>query len=146
MALPSRIRGQECTILVVRAGVLEDSITSVMNFNFEYQGETKTQGYLGEKNNRTDDIFNQGKFDFEAHLTTQQWLTFIKAIQDRQKRVTPDVQFNISVVLEFANGETPTVFFNDCKFGAIPNNIASRGDYVKVKFDGMVDDISFTTS
>lgn len=135
----ARIKGQETSVIIIRGGVVEDTLTYIMNFNVELQSETKTQGYLGEKNNRTDDIFNQVKFDMELHLSTAAWFDFSKAILDRQQRITPDVQFNITSVLNFPNGDVKGVILADCKFGAQPMNIASRGDYVKVKLDGMCD-------
>lgn len=143
MAVPQRIKGQEVQILVVAGGVLVETIDSIMNFNVIPQSETKIQGYLGEMNNRTDDIFNQVKFDLELHLNRGAWFNFVKSVNDRQKRITPDVQFNISATLLFANGDTPTVLLNDCKFGEMPHNVGSRSDYVKVKLDGVCDDVAY---
>lgn len=137
--MAQRIKGQEVSILIVRGGVLEDTLTNIMNFNMELQSETKSQGYLGETNNRTDDIFNQVKFDMELHLSNAAWFAFSKAILERQTRVTPDVQFNITAVLNFPNGDKKAVILADSKFGAQPLNVGSRQDYVKVKLDGMCD-------
>lgn len=141
--MAQRIKGQEVSVIIVRGGNVEDTLTNIMNFNVELQSEVKTQGYLGEKNNRTDDIFNQVKFDGELHLSSKDWFNFSKAILDRQKRITPDVLFNITLTLVFPNGDTPSVLLPDCKFSAQPLNIGSRSDYVKVKIDGMCDDAQF---
>jgi len=143
--MAQRVKGQEVSILIVRAGVLEDTLTAIQSFNVEMQSETKTQGYLGEKSNRTDDIFNQVKFDMELNLFSQDWFAFQQAIIDRQKRITPDVIFNISAVLFFPSGQTPTVLLQDVKFGTMPLNVANRGDYVKVKLDGVCDDFEVQT-
>jgi len=139
-----RIRGQEVTVIMVRDGEVEDTFSDVQGFNFEAEFEVKSQGYLGEKTNRKDDIYNGCKFDIEMHLHSQQYFTFLKAQKDRASRTTPDVQFNISAVLNFPNGESPTVLIPDCRFGASPVNISSRGDYVKVKIQGEADDFSVT--
>lgn len=144
MAAPQRIKGQEITVLITRGGILEDQITEIMNLNIEMVSETKVQGYLGEKNDRTDDIFNHVKFDMEIHPSSQAWFTLAKAIQDRQKRITPDVVINITAVLQFPNGDAPSIALNDCKFESIPHNIGSRGDYMKSKLSGVCDDISIT--
>jgi len=138
-----RIKGQETSVLIVRGGVLEDTLTNVLNFNAIIQSEAKTQGYLGEKGNRTDDIFNQIKFDMELHLSSAAWFAFSKAIVERQQRITPDVQFNITCVASFPNGETQAILLSDVKFGEQPLNIGSRNDYVKVKLDGMCDVIKY---
>jgi hypothetical protein len=140
-----RIKGQEVSILIVRGGALEDTLTDVQSFNAEFQSEHKIQGYLGEKSNRTDDIFNNCKLDVELHMHTQDYFAFQKAIIDRQKRITPDLQINIMAVMLFPNGQSPTILFPDVKFGSIPMNIANRGDYVKVKLDGVTDDYEVQT-
>lgn len=141
--MAQRIKGQEVNIIVVRGGVVEDTLTDILSMNVAFQSETKIQGYLGEKNNRTDDIFNQVKFDLELHIKTAAFLSFIKAVNDRQKRITPDVQINITLTLEFPNGDTPSILLPDCKFGEIPMNVASRSDYVKIKLDGVCDNATF---
>lgn len=137
--MPSqRIRGQEVQVLITRAGSLEDSLTEIQNFNFEAEFEIKSQGYLGEKTNRKDDIYNGVKGDMELHLHSQAWFSFLNAVKDRAARVTPDLVINIVAVCNFPDGTTPSVLFPDVKFGAMPVAISSRGDYVKVKmaFEG----------
>ena len=71
MSTAQRIKGQEVSLLITNAGELEDTLTDIQNFNMEYEFETKSQGYLGEKTNRQDSIFNGIKFDFEIHVHTQ---------------------------------------------------------------------------
>lgn len=141
-----RIKGQEVSILIVRDGVLEAELTDIQNFNFEPETEIKTQGYLGEKTNRKDEIYNGVKGDMELNLHSQDWFVFMNAVLDRAKRNAPDVQFNISAVLAFPNGQTPTVLFPDVKFGPFPHNTPSRGDYFKVKvsFEGDDFEIQFS--
>lgn len=141
-----RIKGQEVAILIVRDSTLEDTLTDIQNFNLELELEIKSQGYLGEKTNRKDDIFNGVKFDMELNIHTQDWFNFQSAIVSRAKRLTPDVQFNITGVFSFPNGDTPTLLIPDCKFGPNPMTISSRGDYVKLKLAGEADDYEPTTS
>ncbi len=137
-----RIKGQEVSVLITRDGALEDTLTDIIDFNVELEMEIKSQGFLGEKTNRKDDIFNGAKFDLTLQLHKQDWFNFSAAIVARAKRETPDVVFNITAVFSFPNGETPSRLLPDVKFGAIPINVTSRGDYVKVKLSGECDDIS----
>jgi len=95
---------------------------------------------LGEKTNRTDDIYNGIKFDMEMHLHRQAWFAFQKAIIARAKRESPDTVINITSVFAFPSGETPTVLIPDAKFGAQPLSVKSRGDYISVKLEGIADD------
>lgn len=137
MAFPQRIRGSEVTLSIIRDSQLEAELVDVMNFNFEIQSEQKVQGYIGEPSNRVDDIYNQTKLDFEMNNHSADWQAFVQAILDRQARRTPDIVFNIAATFFYPSGDTKTITFPDVKFGAIPINIASRGDYVKWKFDGI---------
>ena len=146
MSTAQRIKGQEVSILITRAGALENTLTDIQNFNVEMEFEVKSQGYLGEKTNRRDTIFNGTKFDMELNLHTQDYIPFLQAIHNKAQRLTPDVIFNITAVMSFPNGDTPEVLLNDVSFGANPMNIGSRGDYVKIKVQGEVEDIEFQTS
>lgn len=135
-----RIKGQEVTILITDDGNLEDTLTDIQNFNLEAQFEIKAQGYLGEKTNRKDEVYNGCKFDLELNLHKQDWFNFQQKIKDRAQRNTPDVVFNITGVFAFPNGETPTLLIPDVHFGAQPLSVSARGDYVKVKLEGEADD------
>lgn len=139
---PLRIRGQEVTILITRDGNLEDTLVAIQNFTLESQFEVKSQGYLGEKTNRKDMIYNGCKFDFELHLTTEDWFTFQQALKDKAQRNTPNTTINITGILAFANGNTPQFQIPDAQFGPNPLTVPQRGDYVKVKLEGEADDFS----
>lgn len=141
-----RLKGQEVSVLITRGGVLEDTLVDIQSFTMEVMMEIKGMGYLGEKTNRYDDIFNGVKFDMELHLHTQDFLTFLSAALDRAKRNTPDVIFNIVGVFAFPNGQTPTLILNDVKFGAFPMNVPARGDYVKFKLEGNTSDVDIQLS
>ena len=144
----SRLRGQETQILIVRDGVLEDTLTNVRNFSFEYMLEIQSTGFLGEKSERKDDILKGVKGSLELHLHSQQWFAFVNGILRRASRETPDVIFNITSVLNFPNGDTPSVTLPDVKFGAIPHNTPERADYLTVKldFEAETADVSFGSS
>jgi hypothetical protein len=135
-----RIKGQEVTVLISDNGVLQDTLTDIQNFEMELQFEIISKGYLGEPSNRKDEIYNGAKFTMELHLHTEDWFNFQSDIKARAQRVQPDLIFNITAVLSFPNGDTPTVLLPDCKFGAQPMSIRSRGDYVSVKLEGEVGD------
>ena len=146
MSTAQRIKGQEVSILIVADTVLQDTLTDIQNFNMELEFEIKSMGYLGEKTNRKDYIFNGCKFDMELHIHSQDLLTFAQQVHDKAQRITPDVVFNITGVFSFPNGDQPELLLNDVSFGAIPFNIGSRGDYVKVKIQGECSDIEIETS
>ena len=67
-------------------------------------------------------------------------------VHDKAQRITPDTQFNITGIFSFPNGDQPELLLTDVSFGAIPVNIGSRGDYVKVKIQGECADIEMQLS
>lgn len=130
-----RIRGQETAILISRDGQLESSLVNIRNFSFAYLLEIQSTGYLGEKSERKDEIFKGVKGSLELHLHNQDFMAFEKAILDRAQRNLPDLIFNITSVLSFPNGQTPTYVFPDIKFGEIPHDFPERAEYVTMKLD-----------
>lgn len=139
--MPSqRIKGQEVTILVTRDGALEAELTDITQCEFSYQFEKKSDGYLGEKTNRHDEVFMGIDGNLTMHIHDGSVFDFIQAVKDRAQRVTPDLVFSISGIFQFPNGEVRTLSVDDAKFGAVPISTNSRGDYVEVKFDFSADD------
>ena len=141
-----RLKGQETSILITQGGQLQSTLSDIQNFGMEAEFELISKGYLGEKTNRKDEIYNGCKFDMELHIHTQDWFTFQLAIKNRAQRNTPDVVFNITTVLQFPNGQTPTILIPDCFFGAHPMKIGSRGEYVSLKLEGEAEDFNPTLS
>jgi len=141
-----RLKGQEIELVITSGGVLQDTLTDIHNFNVEFESEIKSQGYLGEKTNRKDDVYNGVKFDFEMHTHSQDWLRLIIAIHDRQKRNTPNLVINIGAVLFYPNGDEPSIYIPDAKFGPQAVSTPSRTDYANKKLSGEADDFSLQLS
>lgn len=141
-----RIKGQEVSIIIVRGGVLESELTDIRNFNVTLMTEIIQQGYLGETTDRFDEVFKGASFDFEMDNHSQDFITFVQAVIDRARRRTPDIVFNISAVLQFPNGQTPTITLPDCFFGPFPLTIGSRTEYAKLKIEGKVSEPDMQTS
>jgi len=128
-----RIKGQEVSVVIMAGGDLQSQLTDIQNFNCTMKLRKIEQGYLGETANRFDEIYDGCELDFEMHVHSQDWFTYLQSIFDRARRRTPDVVFNVTATLFYPNGETPTIKFPDIKFGDMPVAISSRGDYVKIK-------------
>lgn len=128
-----RIRGQEVNIIFTQDGDVLDTLTDIKNFTFDAELEIKKEGYLGEKTDRPDEVYNGASGSFEMHLHRSRWFVIQQAMIARAKRETPDVVFNITAVLAFPDGSTPTATFPDVNWGKQSTNISSRIDYVSVK-------------
>jgi hypothetical protein len=135
-----RIKGQEVSIVVTRDGNLEAELTDVKQCEFVADFEIKSEGYLGEKGPRKDEIFNGAKGNLTLHIHDGSIFDFVQAIKDRAQRVAPDLVFNVAGIFAFPNGEVRTVTLPDVKFGPVPISTNDRGDYVESKFEYEAED------
>lgn len=136
-----RIKGQEVEVLLIVDGTVQDTITDVRSFEVAAKLETKEEGYLGEKTNRYDEIFNGVRGRMELHFENKDVFTLLQSIIDRAKRRTPGTQINIKATLNFPNGDRPRVLVANAFFGEVPINFGSRGDYGTVSLDFQAEDV-----
>ena len=129
-----RLKGQEVSIRVVNAGVVQAAIDSVSSFNDSIALEIKEAGYLGEFVNRFDEILNGYGGDAEINMTRADSDLLDQAVVARATRVSPQLVFNIIRTDFYPNGDSNVYTYTDVHWGEIPTTIGSRGDYVKKKF------------
>lgn len=127
-----RLKGQEVSLRIVAAGVVQDTVDAIGTFNDSVDLEIKKNGFLGETSQRFDENINgySGGLDFQVSKAT--WLNLVMAIEARARRETPDVEFNIVRTDLFANGQSAVITYKDVYFGPIPTSIPSREEFVKV--------------
>lgn len=135
-----RIKGQEVSIIISRDGNLEAELTDIKDCEFTPQFEIKQEGYLGEKTDRHDDIYNGCRGKLTLHIHSGDVFDFIGAVKDRAQRNTPDLVFNVSGIFSFPSGEVRSVTMPDVKFGPMPIGTNARGDYTAVTFEFAADD------
>lgn len=137
-----RIKGQEAEILLVIDGETQNTITDVRSFEVAVKLELKEEGYIGEKTNRYDEIFNGMRGRMELHFENEDIFGLFQSIVDRAKRRTPGTQVNVKVTLNFPNGDRPRVLLSNVFFGEIPMAFGSRGDYGTVSLEFACEDFS----
>jgi len=130
-----RLKGQEVSIRISAAGVVQDSIDAVASFNDSVAYELKEDGFLGETVNRFDEILNGYGGDMEFQPTRANWNLLEQQITARATRETPDLEFTIVRTDFYPNGDTTIYTYKDVSFGPLPTTVASRGDYVKVRLE-----------
>jgi hypothetical protein len=135
-----RIKGQEVSVIITRDGSLEAELTDVKTCEFAPQFEIKTEGYLGEKSVRNDEVYMGVKGSLELHIHSGDIFDFVQAVKDRAQRNTPDLVFNIAGIFAFPSGEVRTLTVPDLKFGPVPITTNDRGDYTSVKLEYAADD------
>jgi hypothetical protein len=141
-----RIKGQEVAIIITQDGDVQNTLVDIHNFDIEFSSEIKTVGYLGQKTDTNDDVYHGVKFNLEMHTFTQDWLRFLVAMHDRQKRNNPTTVFNIAAALFYPGGDEPQIFIPDAKFGPVNMTVPNRTDYVNKKISGASDDYDLALS
>ena len=124
-----RIKGQETEVSIIADGRVQSQLTDVQSFEFVQETATLEEGYLGEKSNRYDEIYNGFTFSMDLHNSTGGLFDFLATIRDRAQRRTPSVVVNIKTTLNFPSGERKRVILNDVFFDAGGLNFAGREAY-----------------
>lgn len=136
----TRLKGQETSVTFVSANGIEDSVADVKSFDFQYDRDILSEGYLGQRTEQKDDIFKgvSGKVTF--HVRSELVLDLIGRINEATKRRLPGEQFEIVSTLTFPTGNRRRIIVGDAKFGAIPITSPSRDDFTEITFDYAADD------
>ncbi|KKN72083.1 hypothetical protein LCGC14_0414780 [marine sediment metagenome] len=127
-----RIKGQEVEVIAIINGVPQASLSAIRSFSMTYQMEIKSEGYLGEKTNRRDSVFNGIAARMELHTNDPGILTTINSIVDKARRRVPGVVINVKVTLNFPSGRRARVVIPNVEFGDIEVATSSRTDYTTV--------------
>jgi len=137
MAL-QRIKGQEVSVILVVAGVMQDEITDIKSFDVTREFESTEEGYLGETANRYDEFYKGYSGSMELNFGSRAVFDLMTSIQDRAQRREPGTVINIKATLNFPSGERRKVLLQDAFFDSIPMSFGSRGDYgtVSLSFKG----------
>lgn len=141
MAL-QRVKGQAVEMSLVLAGQVQRSINSITDFSLEPSLETISQGFLGEKSERKDNIYKGAKFKFSLQIATAEVLQIWRAIIDGSKQRNPGPSITIKVTLNMPDGTTPRIVIPNCFFGGMPLSVGGRAEYVKIDLDGEAEDFS----
>lgn len=136
-----RIKGQETTVVFTVDGVPQDSLSAVRSLTITPRFDKKEEGYLGEFQNRFDEIFNGVDFTLELNFGDPGVIDFMLKVKDRAQRRTPGVKIDMVSTLRFPNGNVTTVTLSDCFFGNMPIGFGSRSDYGTFSIDGSCADI-----
>lgn len=138
--MAQRIKGQEIFVTLMKDGAQVAALNDIRNFTLTPNFDKKEEGYLGETNNRYDEIFKGVSFEFEAHVEQAAFIDFMQAIKERAARRTPGTVINIFATLNFPGGDRARIVMRDCFFADMPFSVGSRSDYASVKFSGSAGD------
>lgn len=134
MSADARLKGQEVTVRAVAGGTVVEELQAIATFNDAVKLEQKQDGFLGEVVDRFDMVLNGYGGDMEVQVNQATWLNFVKLIEDKATRRTPDLEFNMIRSDFFPNNDSAVLTYKDVSFGEIPTNVPSRKDFVKARF------------
>jgi hypothetical protein len=134
MAAEQRIKGQEIEIRVLSGTSVVSSLKSISSINHSTVLELKEDGYIGERQNRYDEIFNGYKGDFENQPSDASYHNFEDLVVARARRDRPELVFNIIITEFFPNGSTAVITYSDVKWGGMDGSVGARADYKKDKY------------
>lgn len=123
-----RIKGQEVEINVVADGQTV-SFTDINSADFSSETETLEEGFLGEKNNRYDEIYKGYTGSISMQNSSPELFNFLQIVKDRAQRRTPGVVINVKMTLNFPSGERARVIMQDAFFDASGVSFGSRDAY-----------------
>ncbi len=148
MADTLRVRGAEVQVRLTRNNALEKTLTAVKSFTFEAMLEIKQEGYLGETNDRFDDIYKGCSGNLVFHPESQDAWTLVAFVRDRAARrsAQSDHRINIKFVANLPDGTRPSITIPDVKFSNIPMNSPARDQYVEMTLTFNADDFTIQTT
>lgn len=138
--MAQRIKGQEVEVIVIAGGQTVVSVSAIRSFEFNYNLDTLSEGYIGETTERKDSIYKGISGKLEFHFDSQDVLKLAEAIRDKARRRTPGLTINIKATLNFPGGNRPRVVIPNVEFGAIPVTFGSRADYGSMSLDYVAQD------
>lgn len=127
--MSGRIKGQEVEAIIIVNGAPQRNITTIRNFEFAWQMEISTEGYLGESTDRRDSVFKGVRGSMEMHIENADIFSFMQQVVDRARDRSAGLRVNIKATLRFPNGDRPRILIPDVEFGEIPFNFGSRSDF-----------------
>lgn len=133
--MTKRLMGQDTECLIIVANQPVDAISTIKDFSFEFEQETKDEGYVGETTNRKDAVFKGVKGSFTMHLTTRAQILWVQQIISKSRNRGTGPEVNVKTTLKFPNGDRVRYVFRDVEFGSFPFNVGGRSDFVSVKVD-----------
>lgn len=123
-----RIKGQEVEISVVADGRVL-SFVDINSGEFSSETETLTEGFLGEKSDRYDEIYKGYTGSISMQNSSSELFEFLQIVKDRAQRRTPGTVVNVKMTLNFPSGERARVIMQDAFFDASGISFGSRDAY-----------------
>jgi hypothetical protein len=127
-----RIRGQEVEVVMIVGGEPKTTITEIKSFEVEFELDVLKEGYLNQKADKRDEIYNGITGKMELHMGSPDVLDVVQKIVDRATRrdaAASTVQINVKASLNWPDGTRRKLTVIDASFGSIPLSFGGRAEY-----------------
>jgi hypothetical protein len=138
--------GQQIEVMLIKGGMVLDTITDVKSADLTWLMEILKVGFLGETTDRRDEVFHGVKGKLSLHFEDQQILVLARDIVQRARTRVPGTQINIKITVRMSNGDRPVITVPDAKFGEIPLSVGGRTEFAGVELDFEAEDARLTLS
>lgn len=135
-----RVKGEDTSITLVSSTGTEESFGDVKSFDITFERDILSEGYLGQKTEKKDDIFKGVTGKMVVHFEKAEALDTVQRMNNKTQGRLPGEQFEIATTIPFADGQKRRIILSDVAIGSIPIGISSRSDYVEISLDIASDD------
>lgn len=142
----TRLKGQEVTLRLVREGAPESALTALRDITITLDMATLDEGYLGEKSNRRDEVYNGVSGSLTVVPEGPEIFTFIDFLKRRAQRdpATFGARINLTGRCSFPDGRVSRFVVRDLKFGSLSFNVPGRDQFTNVPLSWVADDIKIS--
>ena len=131
----NRLKGQETSIALVSSAGTEEGFADVKSFDFQWDRETMSEGYLGKKTEDKDAIFKGVSGKIELHVRSAKVLDVVNKMNEVTKGRLPGEQFEIVSTIEFPEDGTRRIVIPAVEFGTIPFTTPGRAEYTTITLE-----------
>jgi hypothetical protein len=128
-----RIKGQEVELMLVVDGVVQASLTDFKSFEVMLNFEIKEEGFLGEKNDRYDEVYKGVSGSADMQNSSPDTFTFFDAVKSRAQRRTPGTLINAKATMNYPSGQKRRVIISNIFFDPMGLSFAGRTEYGATK-------------
>lgn len=130
--MADRVMGRDVEVLIINGREPVIAVTDIKSAEVTLKLELKSEGYLGQKTNKSDEVYDGVDGKLSIHSGDALVFALLASILDRARRRAPGLKFNVKVTLNYPSGATPRIIIPDVHWGAIPINAAGKNDYVSM--------------
>lgn len=126
----TRVRGQEGILTVTENGAPLDTFDRIISWDATFKHEILEENYTGFTTPEYDEIANGVEGNFEIHLNNEDYVKFMRNIENRAMRRGSDIVYNMMGIINHPSGKRNKITFVDVRFGDFKLTNAGRKSFM----------------